>query len=176
MTLDELNTLPADVVRSELGRCCGSTRWVEKMVERRPFRDESHVLAVADAVWKNLSPDDWKEAFRHHPTIGDVNSLREKFASTATWAAGEQASVMTTTEDVLQALAEGNRRYEQRFGYIFIVFATRKRADEMLRLLNERLNNDPAQEIYVAAAEQASITKLRLQKLLADRSHQSPSP
>jgi 2-oxo-4-hydroxy-4-carboxy-5-ureidoimidazoline decarboxylase len=168
MTLEELNALSPEAARGELARCCGSSRWVEEMLKRRPFRAESNLLEAAEAVWKSLSAEDWKEAFGHHPKIGDVKALREKFAATAAWAEGEQSSVSTATEDVLHALAEGNRQYAERFGYIFIVCATGKRADEMLTLLKERLNNDARQELLIAAGEQDKITKLRLQKLIVN--------
>ena len=67
---------------------------------------------------------------------------------------------------MLAALAKANRAYEQRFGYIFIVCATGKSSEEMLALLQQRLQNDPAAELRMAAEEQRRITHLRLQKLL----------
>jgi 2-oxo-4-hydroxy-4-carboxy-5-ureidoimidazoline decarboxylase len=96
-----------------------------------------------------------------------VNALKEKFASTATWAAGEQGAVQQASQDTLEALAAGNDAYERRFGYIFIVCATGKPSAEMLALLEARLPHDPSQEIHVAMSEQAKITRLRLEKLLA---------
>ncbi|RZK26134.1 MAG: OHCU decarboxylase, partial [Hymenobacter sp.] len=114
-----------------------------------------------------LSEADWREAFTHHPKIGDVSALREKFASTATWAAGEQGAVRQASQSTLEALAAGNEAYAQRFGYIFIVCATGKSAAEMLALLQARLPHEPAQEIKIAMSEQAKITRLRLEKLLA---------
>ena len=66
------------------------------------------------------------------------------------------------TEEVLTALAEGNAAYERRFGYIFIVCASGRSADEMLAVLRARLDNDPGHEILIAAEELARITDLRL--------------
>lgn len=91
----------------------------------------------------------------------------KRFASTAQWASGEQSGVNAAKSETIQALAEGNHLYEEKFGYIFIVCATGKSAAEMLAILQTRLNNEPADEIKIAAAEQNKITKLRLQKLLA---------
>ena len=54
----------------------------------------------------------------------------------------------------------------EKFGYIFIVFATGKSAIEMLKILKDRLINDPESEINIAKEEQHKITKLRLSKLL----------
>jgi 2-oxo-4-hydroxy-4-carboxy-5-ureidoimidazoline decarboxylase len=137
------------------------------MLVRRPFADEAAMLAVAEEAFRALGPDDWREAFTHHPRIGDLDGLRAKFASTRTWASGEQAGAMGADEGVLQALAAGNREYEERFGHIFIVCATGKSAAEMLGLLEDRLPNPPQTELRIAAAEQEKITRLRLQKLIA---------
>jgi 2-oxo-4-hydroxy-4-carboxy-5-ureidoimidazoline decarboxylase len=137
------------------------------MEGRRPFADAKALLASADEVWASLGPVDWKEAYAHHPRIGDKQALRERFAATRQWAAGEQAGVSGASESVLDALAEGNRDYESRFGHIFIVCATGKSAEEMLALLRARLGNDPKTEERIAAAEQAKITRIRLEKLLA---------
>lgn len=166
MTLEQLNSLSTDAARSEFLRCCGSRRWAEQMTGRRPFRDVREIHSTAEEVWNNLTPGDWKEAFAHHPKIGDIKSLRKKFTSTTQWATGEQAGVQQTPERTLKALADGNKLYESKFGYIFIVCATGKNAGELLSLLRDRLNNYPADELGIAAAEQAKITRLRLEKLL----------
>lgn len=166
MTVTDLNELPAQSVLAELVRCCGSSRWVEGMLRRRPFKNREYVFSVADDVWRNLKTGDWKEAFSHHPKIGDVESMRAKFADTRKWAEGEQSGVSEANDKTLARLAEGNRMYEEKFGYIFIVCATGKSANEMLLLLQQRLPNDHETEIHIAAAEQAKITRLRLDKLL----------
>ena len=166
MTLAQLNTLSPDQARSEFIRCCGSAVWALRMTDSRPFTTVMDVYDTAGRIWQDLPEQDWKEAFSHHPKIGDLKSLKEKFAATANWAGGEQAGVKGAEEDVLHELAEGNRLYESRFGYIFIVCATGKTAGEMLAMLRTRLENDPAGEIKIAGAEQAKITRLRLEKLL----------
>jgi 2-oxo-4-hydroxy-4-carboxy-5-ureidoimidazoline decarboxylase len=132
------------------------------MLTCRPFGDEDAALAAARDQWFRLSPDDWREAFTHHPKIGHRKSLRARFALTHHLSAREQASVSAAGDAVLDALAAGNERYQRKFGYIFIVCATGKRADEMLALLEERLQNDVDTEIRIAAEEQARITALRL--------------
>lgn len=167
MTLDELNNLPAHEAIEAFTKCCGAHRWVHKMAHKRPFRDTADLLASADDLWEQLGEEDWLEAFTHHPKIGDLSSLRAKFANTQAWASGEQAGTAAATEAVLTGLADGNAQYEARFGYIFIVCATGKSAQEMLDLLRARLGHSPAHEIRIAAAEQAKITRLRLEKLLA---------
>ena len=151
--------------RALLQQCCGATRWVDRMMARRPFGSNDALLAAAREEWFGLDRADWLEAFGHHPKIGDRESLRQRFANTALLSEDEQAGVTGASEEVLTALAEGNREYEEKFGYIFIVFATGKSAAEMHALLRERLRNLPDTERKIAAAEQAKITRLRLMNL-----------
>jgi 2-oxo-4-hydroxy-4-carboxy-5-ureidoimidazoline decarboxylase len=167
MNISEFNKHSLSDASAELSRCCDSSAWVAAMLARRPFDSLEHLLATADEVWAELTHSDWREAFAHHPKIGDVESLKKKFASTAGWARGEQAGVQTADETILKKLAAGNDQYEKKFGYIFIVCATGKSATEMCELLYARLPNDAETEIRVAAEEQRKITRLRLEKLLS---------
>ena len=167
MTLDALNRLPEPQAREALERCCGSARWVGEMLASRPFPDVAALHEAAERAAGALDREDWLEAFSHHPRIGDVAALRARFASTAEWAGAEQAGAAAAPDAVLAALAEANRAYEARFGYIFVVCATGKGADEMLALLRARLGNGAAEELAIATAEQRKITRLRLDKLLA---------
>ena len=152
---------PAEA-RQLLGVCCGSTRWIESMIARRPFGSTGKLLAAADEIWRGLSPDDWREAFSHHPKIGDRDLRQTRFASTRDLSEQEQAGVAGAPDDVIEELADANREYQTRFGYIFIVCATGRSAAEMLALLRSRLGNDPASEIQIASGEQAKITARRL--------------
>lgn len=167
MTLHELNTLPTEQLRQQLFNCCGSRNWVNKMLPFFPADDMVELLNDAEDIWYECSEEDWMEAFNHHPAIGDVASLTKKFASTAKWAAGEQASVAEADQPTITALAKGNADYQQKFGFIFIVCATGKSAAEMLNILNERLLNHKEQELNIAMEEQNKITQFRIQKLLA---------
>jgi len=166
MTLHELNTLPKQQLIEELTKCCGSSAWVNKMLPFFPADDLVELLEDAEEQWFKCSEEDWKEAFAQHPKIGDIDSLNKKFSSTAHWASGEQIGVGNASPETIKALAAENKRYEEKFGYIFIVCATGKPADEMLAMLQTRLQNSPEVEIEIAADEQNKITKLRLEKLL----------
>jgi 2-oxo-4-hydroxy-4-carboxy-5-ureidoimidazoline decarboxylase len=156
---------PANAIAA-FTRCCGASRWAEAMAARRPYSDDAALLGAAEAAWPLLTEAGWREAFGHHPKIGDLESLRMKFADTGALAAQEQGQVAAAEAPVLHALAEANRRYEEKFGYIFIVCATGKSAAEMLALLHSRLPNLPEMELPIAAEEQKKITRLRLQALL----------
>ena len=166
MWLQEINSLNKIQLAQELSKCCGSSKWIDKMCSLFPVPDEATLLKQASEIWYACNEDDWLEAFTHHPKIGDINSLKEKFATTAELAAGEQSLVKQTSEKVLEDLSEANTVYEKQFGYIFIVCATGKSAEEMLHLLQQRLTNKPEDEIKIAMEEQNKITILRLKKLL----------
>jgi len=149
------------LTESELVSCCGSREWVRRMLERQPFDNAAEALEAADNVWRELAPADWLAAFAAHPRIG---------AKTAdTRAAREQSGMRNASADTLDRLAAGNRAYEAKFGYIYIVCATGKTATKMLEILESRLRNNPDAEIAIAAEQQRQITRLRLEKCLDGR-------
>lgn len=166
MTLEQLNQLSEDDAQQVFLRCCGSVNWASRMADQRPYASSKSLFEAGETGADALRREDWLEAFAAHPRIGDIGALRRKFADTRAWAEGEQAGTARASETTLQALAEGNRTYEKRYGYIFIVCATGKSAKEMLSLLQARLDNDPTTEFQIAAGEQRKITRLRLEKLL----------
>jgi 2-oxo-4-hydroxy-4-carboxy-5-ureidoimidazoline decarboxylase len=166
VTVSELNLLSKADAKDAFERCCGSTNWVLGMVAGLPYESIEQVMAAAHACWSRCSVEDGLEAFKHHPKIGSIDALAAKFASTSKWASGEQASVKQASMDTIQALADGNNAYEAKFGYIFIVCATGKSAEEMLQILQSRLPHTPDEEIKIAMAEQMKITEIRLHKLL----------
>ena len=135
------------------------------MIEEGKFVSNANVVSRAEKATETLSESDWLEAFDAHPRIGDVDSLHAKYANTKATASNEQSGVNATDRTTLKRLVEANEQYFQKFGFIFIVFATGKSAGEMLKLLEQRLPNDRATEIANAAAEQLKITLLRLRKL-----------
>ena len=150
--------------------CCGSHAWVQGMLERRPFRSLVRILDEADEIWWSLAPDDWREAFDHHPRIGEQSAMAPQTAVARGWSADEQSGAAVSSDATRQALADGNREYERKFGHIYLVCATGKSAEEMLALLRARLSNDPVTELRVAAGEQAKITHRRLEKLFGSTS------
>jgi 2-oxo-4-hydroxy-4-carboxy-5-ureidoimidazoline decarboxylase len=167
MTLEELNTMDPGDAAIALTKCCGSSKWISEMVASRPFSDVDDLLKMAEKVWFYCFELDWLEAFSHHPKIGDTESLNKKFSSTKDWAGDEQKGVDIANDDTIEQLAELNEKYEQKFGFIFIVCATGKTAGQMLELLEERIKNDYQEELQIAMGEQHKITILRLKKLLS---------
>ncbi|WP_328187234.1 2-oxo-4-hydroxy-4-carboxy-5-ureidoimidazoline decarboxylase [Marinobacter sp. OP 3.4] len=165
MSLEELNTLPRDQAEARFRDCCAARPWVQGMVDNRPYASRKAMMEQSQRLWPTLTESDWLQAFEAHPKIGDVDSLRRKYASTKALASGEQAGARQAPEAVLRRLKADNDAYQQKFGFIFIVCATGKSAEEMLELLEARLPNTREQEIANAAREQAKITELRLEKL-----------
>jgi 2-oxo-4-hydroxy-4-carboxy-5-ureidoimidazoline decarboxylase len=154
-----------DDAHETMRRCCGAGWWCDAMAAARPFVDDAAIVTAADHAFDAMPHDAWLEAFTSHPKIGDLGSLRMKFAGNEEWSGGEQSGVNGADDATLQGLADGNREYEERFGYLFIVYATGKSAGEMLAILRRRLGNDPETEFLIAAGEQRKITHLRLAKL-----------
>jgi len=147
MRLEDLNALDAEAAGRELLKCCGSPRWARRMTAMRPFASVEAMMADAAACWAALDPADWLEAFAAHPRIGAGGAKAS--AAGDDWAAQEQAGVAAAADATLRRLADRNRDYDARFGYIFIVCATGKSAVEMLDMLERRLGNDPETEITV---------------------------
>ncbi|KAA3610226.1 MAG: 2-oxo-4-hydroxy-4-carboxy-5-ureidoimidazoline decarboxylase [Calditrichaeota bacterium] len=165
MTLDILNNLPLKQLRLELCKCCGSSKWIKEMTRLLPFENLEQIKQNAMDVWETCSEVDWLEAFSYHPRIGE-KEIEEKFSSTAGFAKNEQAAVGQASKKVISELAELNNTYFQKFGFIFIIFATGKSAQEMLLELKIRIKNERETEIKIAADEQLKITLLRIEKML----------
>jgi len=165
-SIKRLNDLTRDEAESEFLKCCGSSRWAQIMAGARPFVDLSELLSKADDLWWSLSDADWLEAFRAHPRIGEQKAATAQSKEAQNWSAQEQSGVAKASVQTLSELALRNREYEDRFGFIFIVCATGKSSDEMLAIINARIDNDQVTELRMAAEEQRKITRLRLEKLL----------
>jgi allantoicase len=163
LAVSRLDRLPPAAAVTALLACCGSGAWARGVAARRPLRDARALHAAADEVWAGLGGDDWLEAFAAHPRIGERTAAHDTGARSRGWSGREQAGVRDTDRD---ALAEVNRAYEQRFGWILLVCATGLDSTTILARARERLGNDPDTELRVAAEEQRRITHLRLDKLL----------
>jgi allantoicase len=155
-----INTLTDDHAAAELRSCCGSSEWVRRMIEARPFRGWDDLLKHAEKFWRDLDAAGWREAFAAHPRIGESKSA-------ARWTAGEQSGTTSASSKTMKELDDVNRAYEKRFGHIYIVCATGKSGDEMLAIARQRLQNRPEEELKIAAEEQWKIMVLRLMKLVS---------
>jgi len=163
-----LNSLSPSQAEEEFLKCCGSKNWARQLTSARPFASLNELFAAAERVWWSLDSQDWLEAFHGHPKIGEKKAAAPTAVEAQQWSEDEQSGIRDSAQQTLDALAKLNQTYEEKFGYIFIVCASGKSSEEMLAILRDRLKNNPADELRIAAAEQAKITQLRLRKLLAD--------
>lgn len=167
MNLQDFNQLDKEKAQAILAAACGSLTWQNAMMQVFPFKDEvSLVKNAADAWYYACNQNDWLEAFTHHPKIGDVESLAKKFPTTQELAGAEQSGVNKANAEVIEQLAKANDLYHAKFGFIFIVFATGKSAEQMLRILQDRSSNQFDEELIIAAGEQLKITIQRFKSLL----------
>jgi len=166
--IEKLNNLSKENQKFELEKCCGSSKWIKSMLDSIPYSDNDSLHNNCDIAWSKCIEEDYLEAFTHHPQIGDIKSLKKKFSNTSHWASNEQKGTSIASDEILQELKSGNEAYLKKFGFIFIVCATGKSAQQMLELLNKRLPNNRDKELIIAANEQNKITHLRLDKFLED--------
>jgi 5-hydroxyisourate hydrolase/2-oxo-4-hydroxy-4-carboxy-5-ureidoimidazoline decarboxylase len=167
MKFKKFNKLSKDDAFKALEKCCISTKWIDGVIDKMPFETGNDLIDTAANIWYHHCTElDWKEAFKGHPKIGDVDSLREKYANTKNWANNEQAKVSEADESILNELAHANENYFSKFGYIFIVSASGKTANEMLQIIKTRLDNNEEDELHVTMAEQHKISIIRLVKLI----------
>jgi len=161
--LKRLNNLSPENATRELMKCCGSTSWVKAMVEHRPFEKKFDLFSASEVFWFELEESDWLEAFKHHPKLGDVTDLEEKFPETSDLSAKEQKKINKATAKEFGELRELNQRYEEKFGFIFISCAKGKSAPTILSELTQRCENSIEKEIKNATIEQNKITRIRLE-------------
>ncbi|MFT5924320.1 MAG: 2-oxo-4-hydroxy-4-carboxy-5-ureidoimidazoline decarboxylase [Paraglaciecola sp.] len=168
LSLQVLNSLDSKKAEQWFSQCCAAPKWFKGMSQARPFADFDKVLQAAKDIWQQCSTSEILIAFEAHPMIGDVSSLREKYAATKNMASNEQQGATYADEETLQNLATANHEYINRHGFIFIICASGLSANTMLNAISSRLQNDTETEMTLAAEEQIKITLLRLEKGLAN--------
>ncbi|PSS11953.1 5-hydroxyisourate hydrolase like isoform 2 [Actinidia chinensis var. chinensis] len=158
--------------------CCGSVRFAKEMVSAAPFASYDDAVVAARDIWFNkVDVKGWLEAFTAHPQIGESPSSHHKSPTSAQfslWSKGEQTTALATaTDSTLQELSEWNSRYRQKFGFVFLIFASGRSTPEILAELKRRYENRPLVEFEIAAGEQMKITELRLAKLFTAKAEGS---
>ena len=157
--LDRLNLLDREAGVALLLQACGSRRWAEAVCARRPYATIGELASAADAAFSALDDADWLEALAAHARIGEAR------AGDAT-GSREQAGATESDRATRDALEQGNRDYEARFGHVFLICASGRSGESMLAALRARLDAEPAAELRTAAREQVAITRLRLARML----------
>jgi 2-oxo-4-hydroxy-4-carboxy-5-ureidoimidazoline decarboxylase len=164
MDLAGFNALHAAAAREALLACCASPRWAAELAAARPYPTRQAALDAAETASNALDWADVASALAAHPRIGrpPAGDARE-----AAWSRREQAGVADADADTRAALAEANRAYEERFGHIYLIFASGKAPEQLLAAARERLHNDEATERRIVKDELGKIAKLRLERLIA---------
>jgi 2-oxo-4-hydroxy-4-carboxy-5-ureidoimidazoline decarboxylase len=162
--LAEWNELGLDDAAEVILPCNGSPVWATLVAYNRPFESAAALFAKSDEIWKSLPEEDWQEAFDSHPRLGEKKA-KAATAQSLNWSAHEQSAAELDAA-AREALALGNREYEEKFGRIFLLCATGRSTTDMLAILQKRMQNDTATELREAAEQQRLITRLRLQKWL----------
>jgi 2-oxo-4-hydroxy-4-carboxy-5-ureidoimidazoline decarboxylase len=163
--LSDWNLMPAPAALRPVLDCCGSRAFSEALVRARPFADVDALLSAADSIWWSLAESDWLEAFACHPRIGEsAGNSSHQFSA---WSAEEQSKARSAAQPLLHSISEKNREYEARHGFIYIVCASGKSADQLLTTLDRRIGNPTGHEIKEAAEQQRQITHIRIRKWLA---------
>jgi 2-oxo-4-hydroxy-4-carboxy-5-ureidoimidazoline decarboxylase len=160
------NSLDLATAAREALPCCGSQAWAAALAAARPIPDEESLLKTSSSIWLNLAEEGWREAFDSHPRIGQNHAQAHATEKSLRWSAQEQRAALSKDEAIKLALEDANRRYEERFGRIFIICASGKTSAEILAILEARMQNDAATEIREAAEQQHQITHLRLHRWL----------
>ncbi|XP_042388940.1 uric acid degradation bifunctional protein TTL-like isoform X2 [Zingiber officinale] len=143
-------------------RCCGSKRFAKELASASPFSDLHHAIQSARGIWFNkIDVAGWLEAFAAHPPIGSISP------SVSQWSKEEQsAAIATATDTTLQELVDWNIRYQEKFGFVFLICASGRGTPEILAELKKRYVNRPIVELEIAAQEEMKIIELRLARLV----------
>ena len=166
--LDRWNSLDRGAAAEVVLPCCGSRAWAAELAARRPIADEAALLEESSDVWRALPVEAWLEAFDSHPRIGEQKPQGHATGESLKSSATEQAVALSADDAAKIALKDANRRYEAKFGRIFIICASGRSASEILAALEARMKNDDETELREAAEQQRQITTLRLKRWLGE--------
>ncbi|MFF5231502.1 2-oxo-4-hydroxy-4-carboxy-5-ureidoimidazoline decarboxylase [Dactylosporangium sp. NPDC000521] len=158
--LAHFNDLPPAAAQETLLACCASPGWAARVAGHRPYPTSADLVVTGVAEFDELSWQEVADVLATHPRIGE----RPKDDSEeAAWSRREQSGVQGSAAE----LAEANRAYEERFGHLFLIFASGKSAPEILAEARGRLGNDEETERQVVRGELRKIVELRLERLVA---------
>jgi 2-oxo-4-hydroxy-4-carboxy-5-ureidoimidazoline decarboxylase len=165
MKLAEFNTADPQSAAAALRPCIDVTRWVDTVTAARPFASKGALLDFAAEAANPFTAAEVEAAMAHHPRIGERPTAATAEASMSR---SEQAGVDPSDAAAADALAKGNRDYEEKFGRVFLIRAAGRTAPEILHALNQRLTHSPAEEDTIVAQQLREIAVLRLEGLITE--------
>ena len=157
------NSLTADRARADLLTCCAVGAWAAAVADGRPYPDRNALVATANAAARALTWTDVLKGLSAHPRIGE---RAEGPGREAAWSRLEQSGAAGADTAGRVALVDANRKYEAKFGHVFLIFASGRDETEILAQARNRLGNDVATERAVVAEELRKIALLRLERLI----------
>lgn len=159
--IEDFNALPETEAEERLYTCLANRRWAAEVALGRPYPDRQSFLTAAGNALNGLTDDDWVAALESHPRIG------ERGGDAPERSEREQGRAMQSTAATLAELAAQNRRYEEKFGHVFLIKASGRSGEEILSELRRRMRNDPATELAEARRELAQIAAARMSELVS---------
>jgi 2-oxo-4-hydroxy-4-carboxy-5-ureidoimidazoline decarboxylase len=159
--IEDFNALPRKEAEDRLYTCLANRRWAAEITSGQPYPDAQSFLAAAWLALNGLTDDDWLAAFNAHPRIGERGGDAPESSDR------EQSRAMQSAAETLAELEAENRRYEEKFGYVFLIRASERSGEEILSELRRRMKNDPAMELSEARRELAQIAGERLSELVS---------
>jgi 2-oxo-4-hydroxy-4-carboxy-5-ureidoimidazoline decarboxylase len=164
MLIEQFNAADRSEAVASLRPCLDIQRWIDELADARPYSDLESLLDAGRQAADPFTPAEVGAALAHHPRIGE----RAPGTSTeASLSRSEQAGLGVPDAAVAEALANGNRAYEEKFGQVFLIRAAGRSREEILTALNARLTHTPEQEELIIGQQLREIAVLRLEGLMS---------
>lgn len=157
--LDRFNDLAPEAAAEALLACCASPGWAARVAAGRPYPTQADLVVAGVAAFDDLGWTDLRQALDAHPRIGERPQGEQ---AEAAWSRREQSGVHGAEDE----LRNVNQAYEERFGHLFLIFASGRSAEEVLTAARGRLGNDDETEQTVVRGELRKIVELRLERLV----------
>ncbi|MFM2481301.1 2-oxo-4-hydroxy-4-carboxy-5-ureidoimidazoline decarboxylase [Celerinatantimonas sp. YJH-8] len=162
MQLHHWNQLDPKAAREQIKPCVAIREWAVQLTARRPYLSYEAMQEMAMVLMADWDEEALDRALQAHPRIGEKKTMTD---TESAFSRQEQSSI-DPSEALTQALSEGNQRYEQRFGRVFLIRAKGRSGEQILDELNRRLQLDAEHELAEALEALKAITLLRLETLI----------
>lgn len=160
--ITELNQMNQDEFVATLGMVFEETPAIAHQAwYRRPFTDVMQLHEQMVNIVKSMSQEKQLELIRAHPDLGSKAKMAEASIQEQAGLGLDRLSVQE-----YKRFQNLNQRYEEKFGFPFIVAVKNHTKEGILAAFDQRLNNTLNQEIQNALIEIISISQFRLLSLV----------